>query len=157
MTWKHCNCSPENFSTIWNLLEYVDQYHKMFYCAFLYSQHKTTSSQYQTPSVLATVSCDSKSTILPFTLKEVQTWGHCNRSPAVAIQHEMYWNMWFSPTKCSPTLCSNSQEESLSVMSIVSCDAKITTIPFTHKVVMTWKHCNRSPAAFLQVLIQDRT
>ena len=56
---------------------------------------------------------------------------------------------WFSTIKCSPMLASKSQRETPSVMPIVSRDAQMTKPLFTHNAVMTGKHCNCSPQAFL--------
>ena len=41
-----------------------------------------------------------------------------------------------------------SQHQTPKILPNISCDAKITTPPFTHKNVKTWKNCGCSPTAF---------
>ena len=84
-----------------------------------------------------------------------QSSNDSKKDPAVA--HKLFYNLKSIRIMCGSVpqlfcfkLSSKSRYKTPSVKPIASCCAKIITLPLTHKAVMTWKHCNCSPGAFLQ-------
>ena len=68
--------------------------------------------------------------------------------------------MWFSATKVSPMLPSKSKHQIPSVMPIVSCDVKTTTLTFTHKTVKVMekqtKKSHDRKFSYLLMMVMDK-
>ena len=139
---KTLQLQSRRFCTIWKLLEYASRYIKIF-------SWNSSKSQHYTASVLPIISCDAKIITLHFTLKAVRTWKTLQQEPNRLITTRNV--LLLCTTNVSPMLPFKGQLQTPGVMPSVSCDAKITTLPFTHKTVTTRTHCSCSPTAFLQL------